>query len=305
MTRLYYTDTEQAKALKALLLQLEERLQLTRPVNVYLAGGMAIHLYTQDRMTMDVDAEFDARIPIPNDLLVDVEQGDGSTSPMYVDTNYNSTFALMHPDYRKEAEFVDFGLPHFRVHVLQPVDLAVSKIARLQDMDRDDIRSLVLRGLTTADAIQQCADEAVDYFVGGQEMLKFNIRDAVALARSAEQEAHRIRSLAQLRDHAGVAFTLWEKASKALPAVASFAPWAAKSVDWEAVERAVIEESIGEHGQAPGAVAEVLCACSPGATTAARQEAIRKAVIDRAPELQARYARQQAGCDALPTMGRE
>lgn len=69
MTQRYYTETDQAKAFKALLLQLEERLNLTRSVNVYLAGGMAIHLYTQNRTTMDVDAEFDARIAIPNEQI--------------------------------------------------------------------------------------------------------------------------------------------------------------------------------------------------------------------------------------------
>ncbi|MFA6230921.1 MAG: DUF6036 family nucleotidyltransferase [Rhodanobacter sp.] len=299
MTQRYYTETDQAKAFKALLLQLEERLKLSHSVNVYLAGGMAVHLYTQNRMTMDVDAEFDARIAIPNDVLVDVEQGDGSTRPMYIDTNYNSTFALMHPGYRDDAEFIDFGLRSFRVHVLQPVDLAVSKIARFQDMDREDIRALVLLGLTTADAIKQRADEAVDYFVGGQEMLKFNIRDAVALARSAEEEARRVQGLYKLRERAGTGYTLWEKANQAL----SFG--SAKDVDWGAIEQAVIEESIGEHGQSPDDVADTLCEWSPGATTTERQEALRKEVFDRAPELQARFAARLGGREALPTAGRE
>lgn len=187
-THRFYTDTNQARAFKDLFLQLEERLQLTRPVKVYLAGGMAVHLYTAVRTTMDVDAEFDARILVPSDVIVDVLQDDGTTQPMYIDTNYNSTFALMHPDYQQDAEFVDFGLPNFRVHVLQPVDLAVSKIARFQDVDREDIRALVMHGLTTADEIEHRAAQAMAYFVGGQKMLAYNIRDAVAIARAAEEE---------------------------------------------------------------------------------------------------------------------
>jgi hypothetical protein len=66
-----------------------------------------------------------------------------------------------------------------------PVDLAVSKISRLSDNDRDDIRELVRLGFTTPDEIEQRARASLDGFVGGQAMLLHNLRDAVALARTA------------------------------------------------------------------------------------------------------------------------
>jgi hypothetical protein len=301
MRNRFYTDTGQAKAFKALLLQLEDRLKLTRSVNVYLAGGMAVHLYTQNRMTMDVDAEFDGRIAIPNDVLVDVEQGDGSTRPMYIDTNYNSTFALMHPDYKKDAEFIDFELPNFRVYVLQPVDLAVSKIARFQDMDREDIRALILHDLTTADAIEQRAEQAIGYFVGGQEMLRYNIRDAVALSRVAELKRERIQIFHKLRDRAGAAYTLWEKACSQLNASHPLTSFT--DSDWETIEHDVIEVSIGEHGQSPNEVADALCELSPGTVTVKRQAELRKEVADSTRALQARYADQGAEPVADPKLG--
>jgi hypothetical protein len=49
------------------------------------------------------------------------------------------------------------GLQHIQLFVLSPVDLAVSKIARLADNDREDIQALVRLGLTTAQAIEQRA----------------------------------------------------------------------------------------------------------------------------------------------------
>lgn len=58
--------------------QLEERLSLRGPLNVYLAGGMAIHLYTAGRVTTDVDAEFGGRVHLPNDLMVEVTLEDGT-----------------------------------------------------------------------------------------------------------------------------------------------------------------------------------------------------------------------------------
>lgn len=182
----FHTRTALAEGLRELFKQLEERLSLRRPINAYLAGGMAVHLYTANRVTTDVDAEFGGRILLPNDLMVEVTLEDGTPQVVYLDTNYNSTFALLHEDYLDDAVPVDLGVEQIRVHVLSPVDLAVSKIARFAGNDREDIAALVRLGLTTADEIERRATDALGGYVGGLEMLKFNLRDAVALARSVE-----------------------------------------------------------------------------------------------------------------------
>ena len=192
-TYVFHTQTALAKGLRSLFEQLEGRLALDKPLSVCLAGGMAVHLYAASRVTTDVDAEFDARILIPNDLMVEITLEDGSPQIMYLDTNYNSTFALMHEDYRDDAIPVDLGLRHIRVSVLSPVDLAVSKIARFADNDQDDIKELVRLGLTTADEIEQRAKSALTGYIGGQAMLLLNVRDAVTLARDAEGQCNKHR----------------------------------------------------------------------------------------------------------------
>lgn len=53
--------TPLARALQALFAALAECLQLSRPLTVWLAGGMAVYLYVGRRVTHDVDAEFGAR----------------------------------------------------------------------------------------------------------------------------------------------------------------------------------------------------------------------------------------------------
>ena len=181
----FHTRTALATGLQALLRQLEERLALSQTVNVYLAGGMAVHLYTANRVTTDVDAEFGARLLLPNDLMVEITLEDGSPQVVYLDTNYNPTFALLHPDYLDDALLVDLGLQQLQVRVLSPVDLAVSKIARLADNDKEDISALVRHGLTNADEIEQRANAALAGYIGGQAMLRLNLRDALALARAA------------------------------------------------------------------------------------------------------------------------
>jgi hypothetical protein len=182
----FHTNTALAHGLRELFRQLQERLSLSSPVNVYLAGGMAVYLYTASRVTTDVDAEFGQRVFIPSDLIVEVTLEDGTRESVYFDTNYNSTFALMHEDYLDDAIALDLGVEQIRLHVLSPLDLAVSKIARLADNDKEDIAALVRLGLTTSSDIEQRATSALGGYVGGQAMLRLNIRDAVALARQVE-----------------------------------------------------------------------------------------------------------------------
>ena len=184
----FHMHTALAQGLKALLRQLEERLALQSPLKVFLAGGMAVHLYTASRVTTDVDAEFGSRVFLPSDLVVDVRLEDGTRELLYFDTNYNATFALMHEDYLDDAIALDMGVPQIRLYVLSPLDLAVSKIARFADNDKEDIAGLVRLGLTTANEIEQRATQAMAGYVGGLPMLRLNLRDAVALARQAEAE---------------------------------------------------------------------------------------------------------------------
>lgn len=176
-------DTPLANGLRELLARTQERLALSRPLHVYLAGGLAVHLYCGTRVTSDVDAEFSARVFLPPDLVVTVRLEDGQESVLHFDTNYNSSFALMHEDYVKDALDTDLQLENLHLHVLAPVDLAVSKIARLADVDRADIRALVAAGLVTPQQIETRAEQAMVGFVGGMEMLKLNLRDALACAR--------------------------------------------------------------------------------------------------------------------------
>lgn len=268
--------------------QLEERLSLRSPVNVYLAGGMAVHLYTASRVTTDVDAEFGGRVYLPNDLMVEVTLEDGTQQVVYLDTNYNSTFALIHEDYLDDSIPVDLGMDQIRVHVLSPVDLAVSKIARFADNDKDDIAALVRLGLTSADEIEHRATSALAGYVGGQAMLKLNLRDAVALAREVEIErvaAQRLTELPLLEKRAGAALTFWQHATEAMKA------HGADGVNWTDVEQKTILESISEHGQPASDVADVICQHSPGAVTKARQDDVRALVERLAPELQAQYAK--------------
>ena len=66
--------------------------------------------------------------------------------------------------------------------------ISPTRVARLAENDRDDIRSLVRLGLTTSDEIEQRATSALGGYVGGETLLRLNLRDAVAIAREAETD---------------------------------------------------------------------------------------------------------------------
>jgi len=184
----FYLDTPLARSLRDLLLQLQDRLQLERTIKAYIAGGIAVHLYTAYRVTVDVDMEFDARVPVPSDLSVELPGENGRGPWLYIDTQYNSTFSLIHEDHREDAWRVPLGLSNIEVFVLSPVDLAVSKISRFAENDREDIATLVRQGLVTADAIERRANEALSCYVGNVDVLKTSIRLAVELAKKIEAQ---------------------------------------------------------------------------------------------------------------------
>lgn len=139
------------------------------PVVMYIAGGVAVNYYVGSRYTMDVDAVYSHRILLDFESLAQTsEEG----VPLYFDNNYNDTFSLMHEDYQDDAilwEGINNKNRLIIAKVLAPIDLAISKISRNGDQDRDDIFSLAREGLFTADALEERALEALDYFVGNTE----------------------------------------------------------------------------------------------------------------------------------------
>lgn len=162
MQALALRDTPLAQGLRDLLRGLEQRLQPSKKI----------------------------RVLIPNDLVVDVHTGDTVPTALHFDTNYNSSFALMHEDYQVDAVPTDFNEGHFELFVLSPVDLALSKVARFLDNDKEDIASLAREGLVSAQALNERGEQALAYCVGGREAAA-NLRDAVAIVERNQPQPRR------------------------------------------------------------------------------------------------------------------
>ena len=98
----------------------------------------------------------------------------------------------------------------------------------------------------------------------------------------------RVQNLSGLKGLAGVTYTFWKHANKAVKKSGN-----AGKVNWRDVENMTIKESIGTHGQSPEDVANRLCEISPGSITAGQQAELRKEIHKLAPGLEAQYVKKQ------------
>lgn len=178
-----FLDTSLTVTLRRMLERLDRAIPDGTTVRVIIAGGIAVHLYTGERATIDVDAEFSHRVHLPPDTETLALE-----PPLFWDRAYNPAFGLLHEDYIDDSIPIGMNFEHLDVRVLSPLDLAVSKIARFGDADRRDIVALARAGLVTAEDLKRRAREAARDCLGWTATLDANIRDAIELARLAERD---------------------------------------------------------------------------------------------------------------------
>ena len=164
------------------------------PIKMYVAGGAALHLYTGQRVSNDIDAVFSKHIALPSDLEVSYKDADGASRLLYFDRQYNDTFALMHEDaYDDSVRLTLRGIDAsvLDVRLLSALDLAVSKISRFSGQDRDDIVTLGKQGLIRSGALRRRSEQAMENYVGNLDTLKGSINIACRILEDAEQRSSR------------------------------------------------------------------------------------------------------------------
>lgn len=148
------------------------------PIRMVIAGGTALHWHTGERVSKDVDAAFSHRIALPDDLEVAYRDHDGTAALLYLDRNYNDTFALLHEDAYNDA--LALSLPGvdpqvLDIRLLTPLDLAISKLARFAQQDREDIASLGRHGLISDHQLRQRAEDAMGSYIGDLARLRTSL----------------------------------------------------------------------------------------------------------------------------------
>ena len=188
-------DPEYLKAFAQIMSRIERALgpkRPAKPVAVCVAGGAAMHFYTGERFSNDIDATILARVMLdPRELQVAYRGGDGHARLLYFDTQYNDSFALLHHDAYDDAlpisvEGVDSR--RLEVKLLTPLDLAVSKLSRFSAQDQDDISALARAGLIDAAALRRRAEAALPDYVGKLDRIKTSIDAACRLVATADKK---------------------------------------------------------------------------------------------------------------------
>jgi Nucleotidyltransferase of unknown function (DUF6036) len=159
------------------------------PVHMYVAGGAAMHLYTGERVSKDIDAVFSHRIALPGDLEISYRDADGAARLLYFDHQYNDTLSLMHEDAREDSvalslEGIDPAV--LDVRLLSPLDLAVTKIGRFAEHDREDIGALARRKLIRSKPLRKRAEDALVAYVGNTDWVHGSIQAACRMVADIE-----------------------------------------------------------------------------------------------------------------------
>ncbi|MGQ0546299.1 MAG: DUF6036 family nucleotidyltransferase [Betaproteobacteria bacterium] len=159
------------------------------PIRLYVGGGAALHLRTGARLTEDIDAVFSRRVVLDDDIKVAYKGPDGRARLLYLDRNYNDTLGLLHEDAYEDSDRLELpGVDPRRleVRVLSPLDLAVSKLARFGEQDREDIERLARERLIDARRLRTRAEKALAGYVGNLGSVRTSIDLACNLVKAAQ-----------------------------------------------------------------------------------------------------------------------
>ena len=164
------------------------------PVRMYVAGGAALHMYTGERVTRDIDATFSHRIALPEDLEVAYQDPDGAARLLYFDRQYNDTLGLIHEDAQDDSvaltlDGVDPAV--LDVLLLAALDLAVTKLGRFSSQDREDIATLARHKLISATKLRRRAEEALAGYVGDTTRVRGSIDLAVKVVADIERRGEK------------------------------------------------------------------------------------------------------------------
>jgi hypothetical protein len=167
------------------------------PVKMYVAGGAALHLFTGQRLSDDIDASFSHRIALPDDLEISYKGADGTAELLYFDRQYNDTLGLLHEDAYDDSipltlDGIDSAL--LDVRLLTPLDLAVSKLGRFADQDRDDIVALAKLKLVDSSALRARANAALAGYVGDTKRVQGSIEVACRILDDLQKRTPKRRT---------------------------------------------------------------------------------------------------------------
>lgn len=157
---------------------------------IYIAGGIGVNFYTGERPSYDIDMECAPELfqYLDQDLIEKINEKE-----LFFDYNYNPTLGLMHEDYLDNAleipfEEIEKHNIKIKPYVISPLDLAVSKLARYSESDRNDILDMFEKGLFNLEDFEKKAKEAIDYYIGNPNFVQINLNEMINFMKDEKIE---------------------------------------------------------------------------------------------------------------------
>lgn len=129
---------------------------------IYLAGGAAVHFYTNARRSDDIDAIMEPIKPAIPDHLGTTWDNNGVVESVSFDTTYHPYFGLLAEDYMDRAVHIKEVGGNLSLYVLHPIDLVITKVLRYSDADAEDIEHLVQHKEFNVNVFKKLAQESLD-----------------------------------------------------------------------------------------------------------------------------------------------
>jgi hypothetical protein len=141
-------------------------------IPLLVLGSAALFLRTDyERGTKDSDVLQTAELTPATTTLLLALAGEGTAlhtrHRLYIDIVANGLPLLPHVPLYHPLDDLNASLRHFEIHVLDVVDVVVSKLKPFRVSDRDDIKAMIDRKLVPHDLLVERFRDAVDDFAGG------------------------------------------------------------------------------------------------------------------------------------------
>lgn len=156
--------------------QLKERGAPEHSVRAYVFGGCAVHLYASTRVSSDLDVDLVTAV-VPRRDLQEAKESAGyvlvQATPedapdlLEFDLTYNPTLGPLHEDFESRATELErqAGSP-LVVWLPAREDVALTKLARLSEVDVADILALMNSPHASWKVLSQLTQDVEQYYVG-------------------------------------------------------------------------------------------------------------------------------------------
>jgi hypothetical protein len=163
---------------------------LNAPVYAFITGDLAIFCHTQSGSFDALEIAWSHRVGIPPHLR-SLEMGDpedaSRTRNIAFGDAYPNIFASYPPDW--ESRSIEIGNSgDISIRLIDPTDLAVSLLYRLDDRDRTNLRLLFDACGLDPELFRLRAEEAIDLYTGDCSFVESHLVEALGIARKVRTE---------------------------------------------------------------------------------------------------------------------